>query len=95
MKLTELHRYLFAATILLVLVVTLSGIIGKEDAKLQALKEAADYILSKNPDNSSLKDAIKSLDELGSSEAPDFIRLQKTILLSHPAFDQDLYLQGR
>ena len=95
MKLTVIHHYLFAIMMLLVLVIALSGIDEKEDAKLRALKEATGYILAKNPDNSQLKDAIKELDELSSSAVPDFIRLQKTILFSHPAFDQDLLFLTR
>lgn len=91
----NVSRYSLLIIIGFVIATFITGNIEKDDTKLQALKEAAAYIKQINPDYEPLLLAINKLNDLKSSNSDSFTSLQKTIMLSHPAFENDLLFVTR
>lgn len=95
MKSNIVYRYVFGIMLFAALFVVITGNIVKTDPKVQALHQAADYILEKNPNYKPLLTAKAKLNELSSSKDASFSELQKTIMLSHPIFENEMLFVTR
>lgn len=66
-----------------------------EDSRIESLRKAAEYLEKVNPEDPYLLEAIDQLNTLKTSDEGSFKTVQKKIMLSHPAFNQDILMITR